>query len=156
MDKLKRESEQIVSQLRTSLAQANNQLHQKDLFIKDLEQAYTKQNNTDKERELESGSKDELIKKLNDAIKQKDSLIAKFEEEHELKAQSTQQLIDDFKRREQQLIHEKDEQVKEANAKLENELKESLERINVCFIESFSTFTRNTVAGPPLKELQTR
>jgi chromosome segregation ATPase len=149
MDKLKRESEQIVTQLRTSLTQTNNQLHQKDMFIKEMEQEYSQKLNSTKEKETEFGVKDSLIEELKETIKQKDHQIGQIKEENRLKDHSADKTIEDLKQREQQLIREKEEQVQEANVKLEAELKESLERIdelrkrNYKLLESINTLYNN-------------
>lgn len=125
MDKLKRESEQFVSQLRNSLTQANNQIQQKEIQIKGLEDELKQKNNVFAEKEQG------LIEELQEKLAQKDRFIGQIQEASAQKDKAADRLIEELKQKEQSLILEKNKEIDFAHAKLEAELKESLQRIDV-------------------------
>lgn len=115
------------------LTQANNDLHQKKLYIKELEQERAQNTNAVKAKEQAFDEKETIIKDFKEIVAKKDRIILSLEEEHRLKVRSLDQTIEDLKTKQEKLVAEKDVQVQSANAKLEAELKESLERIEVFF-----------------------
>ncbi|KAI6190160.1 hypothetical protein M3Y97_00086700 [Aphelenchoides bicaudatus] len=128
-DKLKRESEQIVTHLRNSLTHANNQIHQKDAQIKHLEEDIKHKISIFNEKESQFGQHSHRIEELSLAIAQKDRLIGKIQEDLAHTSRDNDRLNNEIKQLEHQLITEKNNQNDLANAKLEAELKESLQRI---------------------------
>lgn len=118
MEKMKRESEQIVSQLRTSLTQANNQLQLKEHHIQEIKKAAN---------ENDIKEKDAIIDELNDVINQKERLIAGIQS----KFHAAENTIEELKRNEKVMIRDNEKKIVDATSKLEAELKESIDRIAV-------------------------
>jgi hypothetical protein len=126
MEKMKRDGEQIVSQLRTSLTQANNQLQQKEHHIQEIEKDQIRKVSN----ENDVNEKNAIIDELNDVIKQKERLNLTIQ----AKLRVAENTIEELKQNEKAIIRENEKKIADATSKLEAELKESTDRIAVCLI----------------------